>query len=713
MRIAILSYEYPPETGFGGIGTYSYYQARALAKLGHHVHVFAGSTTDGLFHSEHEGVEVTRIKRGGWFDRLLGDVRKHRAWWFQNRITTAYRAYQALRHELERGDFDFIEAPECGGDAMVAATLLPVPVAVRFHSPARLIMNVYDVPKLDRELTAFAEQVAINQASVWTSCSRFLADEVALKMHVKGPVHVIQNGIDVPLFDRDEGIDVHARFGLPRDKILVFFANRLEERKGIHIVREMVTHCLQKYPHVAFAFAGQDLFGYMEHKILPFIRDHHLQDRFFYLGKLDLPSVRAVLKHSDIFLIPSLWENCPYSCIEAMTAGRAIVASDCGGMPELISDHGTGLLARNGDPASFIAVLEEMIEDTALRQRLGAAARAEVEKRLTDVAIARDSVAVYQGWLDGRPVPAEGAASIRQRLAAARQSGAGAAEVAELRMRVARLDGDLADLRRQREWRLGSYLLHDLKLATASRRLKKWYRKARNLKNRVRLGQARGQQPRLVLAATWEFPVAEHDGVLRQMQAWLDDGFDVRVFHGVAGDRAQLAARFGRLLRRMVPIETVFEIGRRDLQHLRATRQPQLDAFLQRVATGVGRTLDELQRDPVVLRACSFTRMVELFGADYLHSYFGQELSFAAMFAAAVLGLPRGISCLGDRVQDGFAFALVPLQLQTADVIVAADAGAADALARLGGDACRPRLLVGGDAAALHRRARELLQVAR
>ena len=44
MRIAILSYEYPPETGFGGIGTYAYYHARALAKLGHDVHVFAGST---------------------------------------------------------------------------------------------------------------------------------------------------------------------------------------------------------------------------------------------------------------------------------------------------------------------------------------------------------------------------------------------------------------------------------------------------------------------------------------------------------------------------------------------------------------------------------------------------------------------------------------------------------------------------------------------
>ena len=45
MKIALLSFEYPPETGFGGIGTYTWYQARALVKLGHQVHVLAGATS--------------------------------------------------------------------------------------------------------------------------------------------------------------------------------------------------------------------------------------------------------------------------------------------------------------------------------------------------------------------------------------------------------------------------------------------------------------------------------------------------------------------------------------------------------------------------------------------------------------------------------------------------------------------------------------------
>ncbi len=445
MRIAILSYEYPPETGFGGIGTYAYYQARALAKLGHDVHVFAGSTKNGVFHSEHEGVKVTRIKREGVVNGLLDNARKTRAWWFQNRVTTATDAYEGLAKAHSKKPFDFIEAPECGADAMVASTFLTVPVAVRFHSPARLIMNIYDTPKIDRVLTAFAEQLGINQAAVLTSCSQFLADEVASKMAEQDPIHVIPNGIDVPLFDRDEGIDVFEKFGLPRDKKIIFFANRMEERKGIHIVQKMVEATLAKYPDIAFAFAGRDLFGFMEKQILPWVKDRQLQDRFFYLGQLALPEVRAVLKKSSIFLIPSLWENCPYSCLEAMTAGRAIVSSDCGGMPELVEHERTGLLAKNGDPASFVAALQRMIEDDGLRARCGQNARAEVEKRLTDVAIGKRSVDVYQSFLDGKAVAVDPSAMRLERSKAKGHRD----DADALRQRVAQLEQELAAARSQ------------------------------------------------------------------------------------------------------------------------------------------------------------------------------------------------------------------------------------------------------------------------
>lgn len=399
MKLAILSYEYPPDTGFGGIGTYSYYHARALVKLGHEVCVIAGSTENGLHHSEHDGVEVIRIRRGGWLQRLASHAADRRCGWFANRLETAHAAYQALMHVLDRKQIDLVEMPECGGDGLLVTTLLPIPTVVKFHSPARLIMGIYDTPRRDRELTAFVEQVAINQASAHTSCSRYLADEVAVKMNVRPPIHVIPNGIDVPMFDRDDGIDVYDRFGIPRDGITIFFANRMEERKGLHLVEQMAPEILRKHPDAHFVLAGGDAFGYMRNRVLPSIKSQKLHKRFHYLGALDLPSVRALLKCVNIFLIPSLWENCPYSCIEAMTAARAIVSSDCGGMPELIEHRQNGLLARNGDASSFVEALDEVIGDGALRDRLGTAARATVEERLTDVAVAEQAVAVYRSTI--------------------------------------------------------------------------------------------------------------------------------------------------------------------------------------------------------------------------------------------------------------------------------------------------------------------------
>jgi glycosyltransferase involved in cell wall biosynthesis len=173
----------------------------------------------------------------------------------------------------------------------------------------------------------------------------------------------------------------------------------MEHRKGIHVCREIAASILERHK-VAFVFAGQDLFNYMADILLPHLRTKKLKGSVHYLGKLDLMEVRSCLRATDIFVLPSLWENCPYSCLEAMAAGRAIVSSDQGGMPELIRDGDNGLLARSGDPESYAACLERLIEDKALRERLGAAARRTIEDSFTDTHIARISVEYYRECLN-------------------------------------------------------------------------------------------------------------------------------------------------------------------------------------------------------------------------------------------------------------------------------------------------------------------------
>jgi glycosyltransferase involved in cell wall biosynthesis len=402
LRIGLLSFEYPPETGFGGIGTYTWYQARALAKLGHEVHVVAGLTTpcpELNFHAE-DGVHVWRFRSDGALMDAFKRLGRRRLWWSQNRLENAMSMFEAVRALRRRHQFDVIEMPECGAEGLLVNYLTRVPTVVKFHSPARLIMPTYDVRRADHVLCSVIEQVAMFGASRFTSASRFLANEVRRMQTVPRKIAVIPNGIDLARFDAQGTVDARRKFGLSRDRPMIFFSGRMEKRKGIHLCPQIVTSILERYD-VQVVFAGQDLFQYMSTTFIPALKDRPLRGTFKYLGKLDLEDVGSCLRQTDIFLLPSLWENCPYSCLEAMAAGLAIVCSEVGGLPELIRHGENGLLARTGEPASFIAALEKLIEDPALRERLGAAARRTIEASFTDVQIARRSVDCYRQCVAG------------------------------------------------------------------------------------------------------------------------------------------------------------------------------------------------------------------------------------------------------------------------------------------------------------------------
>lgn len=400
MKVALLSYEYPPETGFGGIGTYTWYQARALVRLGHDVRVIAGTLEPGTTHSEHDGVRVTRVLDPGVFGAAVTGLHQDGLGWAANRLQTAAGAHRALRDALEHEAFDLVEYPECGGDGMLVSTLLPVPTCVRFHSPARLIMGSYGADPRDIEATGFFEQIGIDLADVRISPSSFLAAEVVDRLGVADPVHVVPNGIDLELFDREPGLDLVDRLGLPSgDAVTILFSSRLERRKGAHLLPAICRDLLTRYPHVHIVIAGADDAGVVERDIRPPLDASGVGHRLHHLGRLGLHEVRALVRHVDIHLLPTLWDNAPYSCLEAMASARAIVTADCGGMPELI-DHGhSGLLAATDDAASFVSALAKLVEDRGLRERLGDAARRAVEERYTDVATARRTVDVWQAAL--------------------------------------------------------------------------------------------------------------------------------------------------------------------------------------------------------------------------------------------------------------------------------------------------------------------------
>ena len=404
LKIALLSFEYPPETGFGGIGTYTWHHARALVKLGHEVHVLAGAREATAIRStEHDGVTVHRFWAGGRAMRLFERLGAFRMWWTRQRLQNAWSMYQGISGLQRQHHFDLLEMPECGAEGALLTRLLNLPTVVRLHSPSRLIMPFYDVRRADIVCCSAIEQRAINRATALTACSQFVADEVKNKLGVGRPISVITNGLDIEWFDAAvEPVDVYAKYGLPPRRLMIVFTGRMERRKGIHLIPEIATSILERF-EVTLVLAGEDLFGYAAGTLLPTLAARSLKGSIHWLGRLGLTDVRQLVRAADIFLLPSVWENCPYSCLEAMAAGRAIVGADQGGMPELIQTGVNGLLAQSDDASAYVHQIERLIENPALREQLGTAARETVMRLHGDTHTARQAVHVYRNLIAGRP----------------------------------------------------------------------------------------------------------------------------------------------------------------------------------------------------------------------------------------------------------------------------------------------------------------------
>ncbi|MEO7793823.1 MAG: glycosyltransferase family 4 protein, partial [Thermoanaerobaculia bacterium] len=269
MRLALASFEYPPETGFGGIGTYTWTHARALARAGHEVHVLAGAAKSGPLRCEREGeVTVWRGSAPPGVRRLARWIGTAGGWWSRNRIETGARMRLLLRTAAAGKPFDLVEFPDCGGEGLALESRHARSFLVRFHSPAELIMPFYDTRAGDRWLCARLERRGFRRAATATACSAFMAREIVERLGIRMPVAVVPNGFEAPADSGTAAFDLRARLGVAADRPVVLFAGRIEPRKGAGLLVELVPELLRRRA-LSFVLAGDDLFGIAAREIAP------------------------------------------------------------------------------------------------------------------------------------------------------------------------------------------------------------------------------------------------------------------------------------------------------------------------------------------------------------------------------------------------------------------------------------------------------------
>lgn len=368
MKIAFISFEYPPDTAYGGIATYVEQAANMLQKKGHQVEVFTASPHRQGTEKERNGLIVHRLK-------------------ISQRVDFSLAVAKVFSQRHQNIQFDVLEGPEFGGDALFAVKAVPsIPFVVKLHTP-RIIMGEYSPGNLLNKLRISLGEVrrGLNPFQDREHLSVLAADVIA------SPSLAITKEI-IKLWSIDsQKIDYFPLPYTPSAELLnipietdtntVTFVGLLSIRKGVLDLIKAIPLIIKKIPQVQFRFVGgfgpspdpkRNMKEYITKLIAPYANNIEVT------GKVPLDKIPFYLGKTDVCVFPSHWESFGMVCLEAMAAGRGVIGSSAGGMAEIINSPEVGRLVPPHSPESIALAVTKLLENPSLRWKLGRLARKRV-----------------------------------------------------------------------------------------------------------------------------------------------------------------------------------------------------------------------------------------------------------------------------------------------------------------------------------------------
>jgi len=387
MRIALVSHEFPPQSGLGGVGTYIVRLASALGAAGHDVTVIAGPGSGP--EPRLANVSIQRVPA-----RYDPPVRWRPLRWLYWRLAARWLARSnplvwhwmswnlaaaARLAELHaRWPFDVVEAPEHAGNALAAAGRWPV--VARIHGPWECFYGINQAAGtvLNRAL-AHTERMSVRQANLLTTPSAAMADYITRRWHLPTAPRVVPNFMHVP--ERPPALAGDGR---------IVCLGRLERFKGQDILVEAFAKVAPRHPRARLILVGPDQwrpepFAAVLHRLASDPRTHR---RIHLTGPVPLWRSQAELGRASIAVVPSTgFESFSFSTLEAMAAARPIIVTDSGAMPELV-DHGRcGLVVQRGNSQQLAQALDLLLRNPDHAMQLGRSAHARALARYDTSAV--------------------------------------------------------------------------------------------------------------------------------------------------------------------------------------------------------------------------------------------------------------------------------------------------------------------------------------
>jgi glycosyltransferase involved in cell wall biosynthesis len=393
MRITLVTTTYPPESGWGGIGTYVYSLARGLQSVGHEVIVICGYSRQPGSYIEN-GIEVHRVLN-----------ERHPAESIDKQVL------RCLSPVAESREFDVIEFPEIGAFGLSFQRTHPrFPAIIRLHgdsehlyqgnlSPlkrqAARILSRAQIRPTWLEILSSDEKESVRRAHAVVSPSKWMLKS-CLARGWKFPVgcDVIANPL-IP--NRHAGAYDQNRYS----NCDVLWLGRVEALKGIDLLPAIADHVWNRIPDAKFHVIGQmgqrgesDWGNWLMQRIPPRAR-HKIK----LYGGLPHHQVCRELRRYGIAVFASTCENFPYALLECMAEGIACITASEGGARE-IGEHGRSVYQVRREPADVAQAIAFLIQNPKLWGAVGTAARQFAEQHYGHIGIAQRMTTIYERATD-------------------------------------------------------------------------------------------------------------------------------------------------------------------------------------------------------------------------------------------------------------------------------------------------------------------------
>ncbi|OHC01692.1 MAG: hypothetical protein A3H23_04310 [Planctomycetes bacterium RIFCSPLOWO2_12_FULL_40_19] len=195
---------------------------------------------------------------------------------------------------------------------------------------------------------------------------RFLEHGIGTRHQLKQ----IYNGINIKYYERAMTSNLKKRdeFGLGKDDFVCATVGRLVPVKGHTYLIKAIQKVVKVIPEAKFLFVGD---GELKSKLSEEIKSYDLQRNIFLLGARN--DIATILSCINVFLLPSLNEGFGMALIEAMAARKPVIATNVGGVPEVIINGTTGILVPSKDPEAFSSAIIKLYNNPEMSLEMGLA----------------------------------------------------------------------------------------------------------------------------------------------------------------------------------------------------------------------------------------------------------------------------------------------------------------------------------------------------